>query len=107
MIQVDVITRGDAIVDINVTGHAMTGAPGKDLVCAGVSSIMVGALNGFDALASNDVTLKMTEDPCVQITIHTPTKDNQLLCQFLINQLETIMYMHSDALNINKKEEQS
>ncbi len=51
MIQIDVLTQDSKILKIEVSGHAYSGEPGFDLVCAGVSSIAVGALNALPMLA--------------------------------------------------------
>ncbi len=48
MIQVIVKKEQDAITLLKVSGHALFDDYGKDIVCAGVSSIMVGLLNALD-----------------------------------------------------------
>ncbi|RUS47661.1 ribosomal-processing cysteine protease Prp [Cohnella sp. AR92] len=42
--------RDDRIKRFSVTGHAMYDDPGKDIVCAGVSAITVGAVNAIEKL---------------------------------------------------------
>jgi Predicted ribosomal protein len=42
--------RDDRIKRFSVTGHAKYDNPGKDIVCAGVSAITVGAVNAIEKL---------------------------------------------------------
>ncbi len=46
------IVRNDegAIVRFTVTGHAYYNDPGKDIVCAGVSAVTIGAVNAIEKL---------------------------------------------------------
>lgn len=46
------IVRDDrrAIMRFTVTGHAFYNDPGKDIVCAGVSAITIGAINAIEKL---------------------------------------------------------
>ena len=51
MIKIKINKQNKQIVEVKVTGHANSAEYGKDLVCAGVSSICVGIAN---ALVSKD-----------------------------------------------------
>lgn len=104
MIKVEVLKNKDQITKLEISGHAYSGEPGYDLVCAGVSSIGVGALNGFDQL-SEDCTLELTEEPYIKIECKQANKDNQLLMNFLLTQLKTIEEVHGDYIKITEKEE--
>lgn len=106
MIQVTVFKRNDIIYDVSVKGHAYSGEPGFDLVCAGVSSIMTGALNGFDALDS-DVQLSLTKQPLINIEIITPSELNQKLIEFVLIQLKTVETAHPQYIEIHEKEVKS
>lgn len=104
MIQVKVTKVGKFITELEVSGHAYSGEPGFDLVCAGVSSITTGALNGFYEL-DNQCELIMTDDPFIKIKCEEVNKDNQLLLNFLLIQLKTVEEVHSEHLQITVKEE--
>lgn len=104
MIQVNVIKKDNAITKITISGHAFSNDPGFDLVCAGVSSIATGALNGFDALDTS-TALEMTDAPFISITCNQINHKNQLLMEFLFYQLKTIEDAHDEHLNITVKEE--
>ncbi len=45
MIQSNSKTKDNHIVNLKISGHANSGEYGKDLVCAGVSTASIGALN--------------------------------------------------------------
>lgn len=104
MIYVEVYTKESNILKIEISGHAYSGEPGYDLVCAGVSSIAVGALNGFEELECN-CNLEMTEDPFIKIECRDLTETNQLLMNFLFLQLKTVEESHHEHIKINVKEE--
>ena len=106
MIQVTVLKRHKTIYDVRVTGHAYSGEPGFDLVCAGVSSILTGALNGFDAL-DPDVKLTLTKQPLINIEILTPSELNQKLIEFVLIQLRTVETAHPQFIEIHEKEVKS
>lgn len=103
MIKVDVIKTDAHYTSIEVSGHAGSGDAGYDLVCAGVSSIMTGALNAFDSF-DDSLNLSLTEEP--RITIELTNKDelNQNLFRFVLIQLETVAHMYPEYIRILEKE---
>lgn len=101
MIQVMVSVKNAVISSIVVSGHAYSGEPGFDLVCAGVSSIMTGALNALDELAEN-VDLSLTEEPRIEIKNYDDK--NQVLLEFVMIQLKTIEFVHPEYIRIREKE---
>lgn len=104
MIKVDIKTRNQSIYKIEISGHAFSGDKGYDLVCAGVSSICVGALNAFDAMGDN-CTLVLEETPYILIECKTQTDNNKLMMDFLHIQLKTVEVVHGEHIKINVKEE--
>ncbi|CAM2781023.1 ribosomal-processing cysteine protease Prp [Erysipelothrix tonsillarum] len=103
MIHVSVLISDGTYKKMTVTGHAGSGEHGFDLVCAGVSSIMVGALNGFDAL-DNSVELVMTREPLIEIEIKHSNELNQKLFEFVLLQLKTMEQTQSQYIEISEKE---
>lgn len=104
MIQIDVLTQNDKVLKIEVSGHAYSGDPGHDLVCAGISSIAVGALNAFDTFGQ-DCNLVLNEKPYIKIECKGDHKDNQLMMNFLLTQFKTVEEVHNEHVKINVKEE--
>ncbi len=103
MIQVEIVKNNGVYQSIQVSGHAYSGEPGFDLVCAGVSSIMTGALNAFDEM-DDSVNLTLTKEPLIQIDIQTPSELNQKLIEFVHIQLKTVEYAYAQNIEIHEKE---
>ncbi|NLW15102.1 MAG: ribosomal-processing cysteine protease Prp [Erysipelothrix sp.] len=104
MIKVNIYTHKSNIYKIDISGHSYSGEPGYDLVCAGVSSIGVGALNAFDAL-DDDCILELSEKPYIKIECKTITKENQTMMNFLKYQLETVEAVHHEHIRIKEMED--
>ena len=106
MIRVDVVKKDEHYHSMTVTGHAETGEPGYDLVCAGVSSIMVGALNAFDHFDPS-VALTLNEEPCIKIKITKKSEITEKMFEFVLIQLKTVEVSHPQAIEILEKEVKS
>lgn len=104
MIEVVVTRKTASILQIEVSGHAFNADPGFDLVCAGVSSIMTGALNGFDSLDASAV-LELNDEPYISIKCDIINITNQTLLEFVLIQLKTVYEAHPDVISILEKEE--
>ncbi len=102
MIYVSVQKHNDRIVGMNSHGHSDYANHGEDLVCAGVSSIVIGLCNALDILypsakctvANNIITIKIPEPNDVSDTIMNTG----------IIQLETILEVYSKNIKIIKQE---
>ena len=68
MISISILKHNGIIEEMNVSGHAEYADKGKDLVCAGVSTIMIGSLNALDLLAKDTCDLQIKAN---QIQIKT------------------------------------
>ncbi|ARU92078.1 hypothetical protein SCLARK_001578 [Spiroplasma clarkii] len=89
MVQAKVTFREQTIQLIEITGHAEAGEFGNDLVCAGITAIVSGALNGLDLLHHSKVKLTVLENQII-IKVIKQDSDLQKLLQFLLIQLQTI-----------------
>lgn len=106
MISVVFYKKDDKFLKTTVKGHAYQDNPGFDLVCAGVSSVMTGALNGFDELVPNSI-LELTQEPLISLEVKTPSTESELLFKFIFHQLKTIEEVSKDYLKIIVKEDKS
>ena len=95
--------RNESIKVISVEGHSNAIDKKSDykLVCAGVSSVMVGLLNAIDELEKDscEITLNESENPDtnhITIVVTNDSKDLQLILKVGEIQLKTI------ELNYNK-----
>lgn len=104
MIEVKIHKVNQEIQHIRITGHALSGAKGQDLVCAAVSSIATGALNGLNALCANAVDLIYQELPEALIEIKVLKQDLQLqtALSFLSYQLKTVEDSHPKNIQIQE-----
>lgn len=99
MVSVEFKSVNDKLMSLTMSGHAESADYGEDLVCAGISSIVFGALNGFDQLANqkfnitvedNYVNVSATDDACIV---------NKLL-NFVLIQLQTVEHQYPNNINI-------
>lgn len=103
MIKVVITKRQDTILKVQISGHAHSAQRGKDLVCAGVSSISIGALNAIDALAAKSCDLVM-DDGWIEIKVKENSDTLQTILNTLILQLQTIENMHKKFIKMIKQE---
>ncbi|MDR0921252.1 MAG: ribosomal-processing cysteine protease Prp [Lactobacillales bacterium] len=54
-------SEGD-IVSVTLSGHAMNGEAGHDIVCAGVSALTFNAVNSIEALAGHQPIVDMADE---------------------------------------------
>lgn len=104
MIEVKIHTVDHKIQTITITGHALSGPKGHDLVCAGVSSIATGALNGLISLQANCVKLIYQEDPeaLIEIKVIEDNEELQTLLRFISYQLRTVEDSHPKNIHIQE-----
>lgn len=103
MIKVLISNRNNEIVDIEISGHAESNVHGRDLVCAGVSSVAIGTLNAIEELTYQSCEMKM-EDGFVSIKVIQNSKTLQIILQTLLIQLKTIEFNYSKYIKIKKQE---
>ncbi len=101
MIKIIVKREGNNITTISASGHALSADHRKDLVCAGVSSIMFGFMNSFD---KTDVEIKMTDEPYIEINaINNNNNKTSTLFKALYTSLKTMEQSNKQFINIKEK----
>ncbi|MFD1484335.1 ribosomal-processing cysteine protease Prp [Lacticaseibacillus baoqingensis] len=81
--------RGN-LVRFAMTGHADSGAYGQDIVCAAVSAVSIGAVNGIEALAgfAPDVDADEVNGGHLVVTVdQAQTGESQHIAQILLENL--------------------
>ena len=101
MITVKVIIQNDQYQHLSVKGHAGSGEYGKDLICAGVSSIMFGLLNAIE-MADKGVVINVKENLIEVINNSNNTKVNNYL-ELAVLQLKTIEESYSQYIKIDER----
>ena len=96
-----VILPGGQFESLRVKGHAGSGPYGHDLVCAGVSTVMIGGINALDhpesfQIFQEDGLVVIKLKPKEQITNHDAVVINTMLTM-----LETIEQSYGDFIKLN------
>jgi hypothetical protein len=103
MIRVEVVTSSDGGVrSVRIQGHGSAGY-GKDLVCAGVSSCFVGALNAIEELPNFDAVVE-SGNSLVQ-SKKKPNPHDQVVLETLVVQLRTIASSYPEEVVVSSKKE--
>ncbi|MBP3399043.1 MAG: ribosomal-processing cysteine protease Prp [Erysipelotrichaceae bacterium] len=105
MIHVSIGMWDGHIISIECKGHAGYAESGKDLVCAGVSSILFGALNALDEMEKEYVRLRVTNSK-ISIRVLQDNEHIQLLLKMILIQLETVRESYQEYIEIKKLEVQ-
>ena len=102
MIHIVVTKHGNDILEISSRGHAEYGDKGKDLVCAGVSSIIFGLLNVLEE-CKVDYSYNQ-QDNLIETKIIKPTHDSNVMLNVVDIQLNTIRESYPEYVEIEYKE---
>ena len=84
-----------------VSGHAQYDNSGKDLVCAGVSSIIFGLMNALDQ-SGEDIVINQMEDEIVIIN-KSQSEVVKSYFELTMYQLKTIEESYGDYLKVERK----
>ena len=102
MIKINCIRHDNKIVELSVKGHANSDEYGKDLVCAGVTSIVVGALNALD---ESNFLIKVNEgNVLVKATKDISSKD-EIVLETVLTQLKAVEKGQSRYIKISERNE--
>ncbi|MCI1985616.1 MAG: ribosomal-processing cysteine protease Prp [Lactobacillus sp.] len=81
--------RGN-LIRFTMTGHADSGEYGQDIVCAAVSAVAIGAVNGIEALAGFEPGVDADEVNGGHLVVtvdQTQTGERQHIAQILLENL--------------------
>ena len=97
------VNKKQEIEEITISGHAYSNVKGKDLVCAAVSAISVGAVNALTSEVATTIE-ETVDDGFVQIKVlkQNPLQQNILLT--LSYQLETLSVAQPKYITFRKQE---
>ena len=103
MIRVLVGISGENITGFSVKGHALYGEHGQDLVCAGASSIVYGAMNALDILYPGLCDFRVLSNS-IQIRTNAADEGLQTCLKMLQVKLQTLADDYPKNIQVNKKE---
>lgn len=98
MISVNVEFIGNEVKEILVSGHANFAKYGQDLVCAGVSAIVMGGINALEKFQQNIEIIQ--EENCLGVKVIKPHHDIEIILQTILTQLETIAASYQKNIKI-------
>ncbi len=103
MVRVVIGVSADRITGFSVRGHALGGEHGQDLICAGTSSIVFGAMNALDEMFPGQTDFKVGKD---SVQIRTSSTDPKLqgCLRMLQFQLQTLADDYPKNIQVKKKE---
>jgi len=90
MTKVTIKKQNNIITEIDVNGHAMSAEYGKDVVCAGISTVVIGTCNALGEMTNYDTNQIKISDGRVLIPDISSDIVIQIICRVMIVQLETI-----------------
>ena len=88
----------DAIKSITVSGHALFADHGSDLVCAGISSVVIGGANALDE-AGGVATVDGTNHV---ITLKSTSIHTDIILKTIWIQLQTIAQRYPKNIQLTK-----
>lgn len=102
-------TESGAIQSFAISGHAFYAEKGKDIVCAGVSAVSVGAINAVHALTGVTPEIDQDDDGFLRCTLpeELPSDTNervQLLLEGMVVSLQTIEEEYREHIKITFKQ---
>ena len=86
MVRVKLLTKGNDLYGLEISGHAGYAEAGQDLVCAGVSSIVTG---GFNALSKEDIEEIALEEGYAKVILKQNSSSIEVL-KVIVIQLQTL-----------------
>ena len=102
MIKVQILKNNLIIESVEVKGHAKSADFGEDLVCAGVSAIIMGCCNALEKYAQNKCQIKL-EEAYSEIKVLENSEKVQTILEVMEVQLETLMEIHHEYLYLNNE----
>lgn len=109
MINVSIFRQDNQIRAFELSGHAESGPYGYDLVCAGVSAVSFGAVNGIHLLCEIDLEIEQVEDGgylyvSLPRNISTDVKvQAEFLLEAMLISLQTIEWEYSQFITIDNR----
>lgn len=105
-VQIDREKQTSNISGFHVTGHAGYAEAGRDIVCAGVSAVTVGAVNALERLLSVQMEARMEKGDLSAVMPSSITGENeekaQLILESMLVMLRSIEDSYADYVKITE-----
>ncbi len=108
MIKVKILRNvTNEITAFHVSGHAEYDVSGKDIVCAGVSAVVIGTVNAVEVLLNIELPSEMNSGLLLvkipEISDQMVSKQAQLLLESMVIMLQTIKQSYGKYISIDDK----
>lgn len=103
MIIIEVTSINNEIVSIEMNGHSGYAESGKDIVCAGVSSLVYAAINSFDSIEEQRISI---DDGMLKLNLRGKkvSDHDQIVLKVMLNGFSMIAGQYKKNVKIIKKE---
>ena len=103
MIIIEITSKNKEIVSIEMNGHSGYAESGKDIVCAGVSSLVYAALNSFDSIEEDRI---IVNDGMLKLNLRGKkvSDHDQIVLEVMLNGFSMIAAQYKKNVKIIKKE---
>ena len=103
MIIIEVTSKNNEIVLIEMNGHSGYAENGKDIVCAGVSSLVYAAINSFDSIDEKQISIN---DGMLKLNLKgvKVSEHEQIVLKVMLNGFSMIASQYKKNVKIIKKE---
>lgn len=98
MITVKYVTEENQFKSITVTGHALANVKGKDLVCAAVSAVTIGAINALSN--PKDFTIIVDEGHVEVQALRNILDHDQIVLETMLISLKSIEESYAKYIQI-------
>lgn len=101
MIHINATRKDNKIIYLSIKGHANYEESGKDIVCAAISAISVGAINALENPKSFKIKV---EKGNVEIeSIDATSKNDCIVLETMMIQLKTVMESYPERIKVIEK----
>ena len=103
MIIIEITSKNNEIVSIEMNGHSGYAENGKDIVCAGVSSLVYAALNSFNSIEEDRI---IVNDGMLKLNLRGKkvSDHDQIVLEVMLNGFSMIAGQYKKNVKIIKKE---
>ena len=103
MIIIEITSKNNEIVSIEMNGHSGYAENGKDIVCAGVSSLVYAAINSFDSIEEQRISI---DDGMLKLNLRGKkvSDHDQIVLKVMLNGFSMIAGQYKKNVKIIKKE---
>ena len=106
MVNVTIYKKEGLIEGFHFSGHAGYAEHGKDIVCAGVSALVLNAINSIEEFTEDKFTCEVQEESGDVIfhLVETPTREASLLLDSLVLGVTGIRDTYRKYITLNFRE---